>query len=107
MPTQPTDEQLKEIKAQHPRAQLLEFADEGVHIVIRPPTLAESKRWKEETRREDTRTIAGSNLAKACIVFPPRAELVSIEAEFPLLIDAVAGEVVDLAGAKAPTKKAL
>lgn len=106
---QPTEVQLAEFKAKYPRAQALDFSEHipDTVVVIRPPSIAEWKRFKEEVRGETTRTIAATNIARACILWPDRAGVDAIERDAPALVDTIGGEVTELGGSFAPTKKAL
>lgn len=100
----PTNEEFEKMQAEHPRCRLLSFDEDAVHVVIRPPTSAEYRRFKDALRVDQQRATAGENLARACVLYPAADRMAAVTSELPAVWDNIAGEVLELAGS-APAKK--
>lgn len=100
----PNDEQLQQWEREHPRTRLLSFEDDSIFVVVRSPSAMEYRRWKDAIRVDQQRAMAGENLARACLLYPPVEEMKALVETMPALYDSIAGEVLELAG-MSPAKK--
>lgn len=99
---EPTEEEIESLKAKHGTVHLL--GNEFGQAVFRLPTLKEYNRFREEMAMgAQYKASSGPTLVRACVVWPDRKAFDAIVAAHPGIIDTMAGELVEHAGAKAAT----
>lgn len=102
-----TKEQIEELKATH--GQLYELtlgeAERQRSIVVRMPSKAEWKRFKQQVRDDLKQDIAGVTLVKTVLLDPSVAEFDGWVTALPGLEDSFAAEVIRLLGATERAEK--
>ena len=72
--------------------------DSVAEVVLRPPTRAEWRRFKEQGQDAQRRIGAAEQLVKDCVVHPEAAEFEKLLDRYPGIVDRVENVVADLAG---------
>ena len=96
----PTDEQIEELKTKHGNKLYdLELDEPEVTVVFTRPLKAAWDGFVDKLGRdEESRSKAMTSLAKACTVFPPQPELVSIIEEYPGVANTIARAIQETVG---------
>lgn len=73
-----------------------------VTVVVRLPNRQEYRRFKDAAanRNGDARIKATEQLARSCIVYPSPERLEYVAEKYAAVLDSVAGELLELAGAQ-------
>jgi len=94
-----TPEQIQELKAKHPDADLHLLSHDGIEMVFRRPTKDAYRAFKKKTLKEETKLDAAEVLVYACLVSPDASAAGPIFARQFGLMDTFCSKLIDLAGA--------
>ncbi len=95
----PSQIEIDQIKSQLGVTLLRSFELAGVEVVCRAPSEADYKRFKTQVADSDRRATAPDALVYACVVWPGREEFRDMVKVKPGIIESIAGELVEWAGA--------
>ena len=101
-----TDEQIQALKSKHGSTLTLLSAANN-HVVVRPPSRGEWKRYRTQMHDDAQRPDAAEHLLRACIVHPDSAQVEALLNRLPGLAESFGAAVLELAGRVETEKKAL
>lgn len=95
----PSQIEIDQIKSQLGVSVLRSFELAGLEVVCRAPSEGDYKRFKTQISDPDRRAMAPDSLVYSCVVWPGRDEFKGMVKEKPGIIESIAGELVEWAGA--------
>jgi hypothetical protein len=100
-----TDEQIAQLKAKHPNAELhlLTNDDTGTEVVVKTPNDAEWRRFRSMSSDDAQRANALRTLVIACVVQPDPAAFTSMLDSRPGLSETFGNKLVEIAGVSLAT----
>lgn len=95
-----TDEQVADLKAKFPGAELHSFDDEEIalHIVFRGPNWSDWSGYKRDLAASESRPQVMKAMVAKHLVYPSPAEFESFLERSPASVDIVMGEIGEVAG---------
>ena len=88
---------VEELKEKH-GANLHIVTAQGVEVVVKVPSKAAYRRFRQSSRDEKRRDDATETLLRDCVVYPDAQTLNSEIEKRPAIVDTFAAEVLELAG---------